>query len=174
MTLPMFFSAPTGTSTVVNLISNLGEFIGDPFGREESEFDGKVVASTVEDFPVSINKNMIGEWVTKAISTDEDKIKEHFKSTNKMMDLPVDAADTTFPVFPPVPTRLALFCLRGRVTYARLADKITQYEELEDDHAGIKALLKPLKEHCLAACQMKNKKKCYRLQLHLCTMHQRV
>ena len=48
--------------------------------------------------------------------------------------------------------------MKGRVTYARLADKIEQYEKLEVDHPGIKALLRPLKLHCFAACQMKSNK----------------
>lgn len=132
--------------------------IGDPFGKEESKYNGRVVAPTVGNMPVSINKNFIGKWVTKVISTDTDKIREYFKGTNTMMEVPADVEDTTFPLLPPVPTRLALFCMKGRVTYARLADKIEQYKKLEDNHPGIKALLKSLKQHCFVACQMKNNK----------------
>ena len=157
MPYPVAFSAHSGTSPNVLLVTGVGQYMGDPF-QEKSEYDNTVVSTTLDNFPVGVNKDNIRAWTTKEMSTDQKVLIKHFKTYKRLFPFPNNATEESVPVMPPLPTKLALFCRKRNRTYQQMTVRIDQFEACESAYPGITEGFRPIKNHCLMACQSKSSK----------------
>ena len=67
---PVAFSAPPGMLPNVLLVTGVDQCMGNSF-QDESEYDNKVVGTTLDNIPVGVNKSNIGKWTTNKMSTNQ-------------------------------------------------------------------------------------------------------